>query len=72
VFAMLAGHRLPANPKPRKKWTDHANRKLAKDHTKVLAVLESWKLSPDMKEVICVIYIYMYVYIICLHVYIIC
>jgi len=58
VFAMLAGRRLPAKPKPRSSWTLAANRKLAKDHAKVIALLESWQVTPEMIKVICVLYIY--------------
>jgi hypothetical protein len=62
IFKMLAGDPAPAKPRPRKTWTDEANRALAQDHIDVQAVLRKWSLPTEMRKVLlcsfCVLLIY--------------
>jgi hypothetical protein len=45
IFKMFRGLRMPAQVKPRKKYTDAQNKKLMKDHDKAKEHLRGWTLS---------------------------
>lgn len=51
IFAMLAGKRGPAVPKPRISWTALENKNLQRDHDAVCAQLRAWTVSDATQDI---------------------
>ena len=54
ILAALRGKRTPAQPKPRRTWTEEQNQELARNYLAVVKHLHTWTLSKDDQVSMCI------------------